>query len=280
MPKAKEAVEQWLDGLKAQGKLDDEKLEAIKSALTPEAEEFIGGSVLRQEDYSRLAAQVKQKEREVEQYQASLSEWKTDAEGQFLAMQRAKAAAEAEVARLRTLATAYEIPETEVGKVVTTVETPIEKKDEPKVDMSEYIKAQDAQQAMIDALKVQNKLIALAARHQTLFGKPLEDEELIDRAIQNKRTIEQEWEETYKVADKRQELATAAQEAHDQRVREEERAKVLSELKLPETRPGAPTSPIASMYKDSQAVAEGQVTGLQAALEAYGQGKYRQSSGA
>jgi hypothetical protein len=105
MSKAKEAYEQWLDGLKAQGKLDDEKLELIKSALTPDAIEYIGGNGLRQEDYSRLAAQVKQKEKEVGDFQTALSEWKGSAESEYLAMQRAKASAEAEVTRLKTLGT-------------------------------------------------------------------------------------------------------------------------------------------------------------------------------
>lgn len=278
MSKAKEATEQWLEGLKAQGKLDEEKLAAIKSALTPEAEEYIGGSVLRQEDYSRLANQVKAKEREVLEFQTALSEWKGSAEAEFLAMQRAKAAAEAEAVRLRTLAAAYEVPESELGKATAMADPQTTQQVPPQqIDTSEFIKTKDAQEAMINALKVQNKLLSLAAKHQTYFGKPLDDEELVDRAIRNQRTIEAEWEETYKVADKRSEIAQAAQAAHDQRIREEERAKVLSELKLPETRPGAPTSPIAEMYKDQVALSQDQQSGLQAALEAYGAGKYRQS---
>lgn len=278
MSKSKEAYEQWLDGLKAQGKLDDEKLEAIKSALTPDSVEYIGSSVLRQEDYSRLAKQVKDKERETAEFQTALSEWKTSAESEYLQMQRAKAAAEAEVARLKTLATAYDVPEDELRKGTAPVIVDQPNPQQPAVDTSSFLKKEEAQQAMIDALKVQNKLVTIAARHQTLFGKPLEDEELIDRAIQNQRTIDQEWEETYKVADKRAEIAAAQQEAHDQRIREEERAKVLSELKLPDARPGVPTSPVSEMFKQSVDAANDKQTGLQAALEAYGAGKYRASS--
>jgi hypothetical protein len=276
MSKAKEAYEQWLGGLKDQGKLTDEQLESLKSALTPESVDYIGSSVLRQEDYSRLAAQVKQKEREVADFQASLSEWKGNAESEFLAMQRAKATAEAEIARLKTLAAAYEVPEDELRKGTPTVEDP-NKNAQPAQDMSEFMKTKDAQQAMIDALKVQNKLISIASKHQVLFGNPLDDEALVDRAIQSGRTIDQEWEETYKVADKRAEITAAAQAAHDQRIREEERAKVLSELKLPEARPGAPTSPVSDMFKSSIDTANDHVSGLQAALEAYGTGKYRPS---
>lgn len=280
--KSKEALVAWLEGLEKQGKLPTEKLEALKSTLTPddlpsEVVEYIGGSVLRQEDYSKLSAQARAKEREAAEFQAALTEWKTDAEKQYLEMQRAKAHAEAEVARLQALAKSYEIPETEYGRVTMTPTEPTDKK-EPQVDMSDYLKAKDAQQAMIDALKVQNKLIAIAARHQTLFGKPLEDEQLVDRAIASGRTIEQEWEDHYKVADKRAEMAQAAQEAHDQRIREEERAKLLSELKLPETRPGTATSPISAMFKTTQDAQNDNVSGLQAALEAYGNGKYRTGS--
>src|SRR6185369_9662771 len=172
----KEALVTWLEGLEKQGKLDAEKLAALKETLSPdtlptEVVDYIGGSILRQEDYSRLAAQVKAKEREVADFQTALTEWMGSAEAEYLAMQQAKARAEAEVVRLRTVAQNYEIPETELG--TAKVNTPVETKNEPAVDMSEFIKAKDAQAAMIDALKVQNRLIALAARHQTLFGKPL-----------------------------------------------------------------------------------------------------------
>jgi hypothetical protein len=283
MSKSKEALTAWLEGLEKLGKLSEEQLTALKSTLSPdtlptEVVDYVGGSVLRQEDYSRLAAQMKAKEREVADFQTALTEWKGDAESQYLAMQQAKARAEAEVARLTQLAKSYEIPEAELGKVVT-VESPKEEPTKPNVDVSEFMKKQEAQDAMVSAIKVQNKLLSLAAKHQQYFGKPLDDEELVDRAIQNQRTIEAEWEETYKVADKRQEIATAQQEAHDQKIREEERARLLSELKLPETRPGAPTSPISGMFKQNVDAAADHQTGVQAALEAYGVGKYRPNSG-
>lgn len=278
MAKSKEAAEQWLEGLKAQGKLSDENFEALKNALTPEGIEFIGGSVLRQEDYSRLAAEAKAKVREVSDFQASLSDWKGQAEAEYLQMQRTERAAQAEVARLKALATSYDVPESELGKVAPIVDKPADQPNQ-QIDTSNFIQKQEAQDAMINTLKVQNKLLSIAAKHQTYFGKPLDDETLVDRAISSGKTVEQEWEETYKVADKREEIAAAAAEAHDARVREEERAKVLSELKLPETRPGAPTSPIANMYKEGPSTPNEHVSGLQAALEAYGKGTYRTGSG-
>lgn len=273
MAKSKEATDRWLDGLKAQGKLSDEKLEEIRAALTPEAESYIGESALRQEDYSRLAAQSKAKEKEVGDFQTALAEWKTQAEGEYLAMQTRERATAAEVARLKALATSYDVPESELGKVApVAVEAPKEK----PVDMSQFIQKQEAQDAMINTLKVQNQLLSIAARHQTYFGKPLDDENLVDRAITSGKSVVQEWEDTYKVVEKREEIAVAAAETHDQRIREEERAKVLSELKLPETRPGAPTSPIYDAIKQHVAqTADERTTGLQAALESYNKGTYR-----
>ena len=274
MAKAKEATDQWLDGLKTQGKLSDEQLEAIRSALTPESVEFIGSSVLRQEDYSRLANQAKAKEKELEQYQGTLSEWKTEAEQEYFAMQARERAAQAEVSRLKTLAASYDVPESELGKV-PTVEDPSKSATPPAIDTSKFMEKQEAQEALVHALKLQNKLMSLSAKHQGYFGKPLDDEQLIDRAVASGRTIEQEWEETYKVADRRAEIALAQQEAHDQKVREEERAKVLSELKLPETRTGVPTSPVLhDLMKPAETQADTR-SGIQAALEAYGAGTYR-----
>lgn len=274
MPKPKEALASWLETLKTQGKLKTEELEAIQSALTPdklsdEAVEAIGGSILRQEDYSRLANELKAKEKEVESFQAELSSWKGDAEKEYFDMQRKLREAEAERVRLEAIAKEY-VPESELGKGAVVPEP----KEKPQ-DLSEYMKAADAQEALMNAIKVQNRLLVLNSRHQTLFGKPLEDEDIIDRAIANKRTVDQEWEETYKVADKRAELAAAAQEAHDQKIREEERTKVFSELKLPEIRAGAPTSPVLDSFKPKAPDGTPEVSGLEAAVAAFTSGKYK-----
>lgn len=278
MAKSKEALDQWLEGLKTQGKLSDEKLAVIKEAFegAPEAAEYAGGSVLRQEDYSRHQEALRLERQEMDSHQIALAEWKNQAEAEYFEMQRQKAAAETEVERLKQLAKTY-VPESELGKV-TTVNTPIEKKEpEAPFDTSEFIKAKDAQEAMLNTLKVQNQLMSIGAQHQKLFGEPLDDAELIDRAITNKRTIDQEWVEHYKVADKRAELGLKVQEAHDQKIREEERAKVLSELKLPDTRPGVPRSPVLTIDAANKPAetADERRSGIQAALEAYGAGTYR-----
>lgn len=278
MPKAKDAAEQWLQTLKDQGKLSDENLEAIKTALTPESVEFIGSSVLRQDDYSRLANAAKAKEKEVETFQASLAEWKSDAEKEYFAMQARERVAQAEVARLKSLAISYDVPESELGKVQTVTDPTAATPPAAQIDTSKFMDRQEAQEALMNALKVQNKLMSLAAKHQGLFNKPLDDEAIVDRAIASGRTIEQEWEESYKVADRRAEIAGLQQEAHDQKIREEERAKLLSELKLPETRTGVPTSPVLhDLMKPVESRTETQ-SGIQAALEAYGAGKYRQQT--
>lgn len=280
MPKAKEALASWLEGLEKQGKLEAQALDAIKSALSAdtlpaEAVEYIGGSVLRQEDYSRAIQEAKAKEAEASAYQLELANWKGTAEVEYFEMQRKLSEAEQEAAALRATAREY-VPEAELDKLErkTIVREP-DKTVTSQVDTSKFITQEDAQKAMMDALRVQNHLLALSARHQTLFGKPLEDEDLIDRAIKAGRNVEQEWEETYKVADKRAELAKAEQEAHDTRVREEERARVLSELKLPDQRPGAPTSPVLNEFYKPRQEADDTKSGLQAALESFSSGKYR-----
>lgn len=277
MPKGKEAAEQWLDSLKAQGKLSDETFDAIKNSLTPESLEFVGASALRQEDYSKHMEQLKREKAEQEAFQVELSNWKSQAETEYFEMQRQKAAAEAEIERLKTIAKDY-VPESELGKVNTV--TP--KRDEPVVpqfDPKDYISQIDAQAALLNTIKVTNQIMAIGAQHQKLFGEPLDDAELVDRAIANKRDVSQEWEAHYKVADKRAEIVAKQQEVHDQKIREEERARLLSELKLPETRPGAPRSPVMTIgtEKPAETPADRQ-SGLQAALEAYGAGTYRSQS--
>lgn len=276
MPKSKEALEQWLEGLKSQGKLDDQKLEAIRSALdTPEVQEYVGSSVLRQEDYSRLVAAAKAKEAEAITFQQSLADWKGSAETEYFDMQKKMNDAIAEKDRLEAIAKEY-VPEADLETVRKARGEIVEPVKPVEVDLSSYLKMEDAQKAMIDNLKVQNRLFYLAAQHQKLFGEPLEDEGLIDRAIAANRTLDQEWEDKYKVADKRAELATQAQEAHDAKIREEERTKILSELKLPEIRDGISRSPVLADFQQKPVVADvDKQTGIQAALEAYSKGTYR-----
>lgn len=274
MPKGKEAAEAWLQQLKEQGKLSDEQLASIQSSLTPESLEFVGSSTLRQEDYSRHMEQLKRDKQEYEQHINAVTDWKVQAEAEYFQMQTAKATAEAENTRLKALATEY-VPESELGKV-TTVTTKVNEPVQAQFDTSQFVKTEDAQAAMLNTIKVQSQLLAIAAQHQKLYGEPLDDVELVDRAIANKRDIKTEWETHYKVADRRAEIVATQQEAHDQKIREEERTRVLSELKLPETRPGVPRSPVMSLAaeKPAEGTAERQ-TGLQAALEAYGAGTYR-----
>lgn len=279
MAKAKEALEQWLEGLEKQGKLETEALEAVRSALSPdklpaEAVEYIGGSVLRQEDYSKVIQAAKTKEQEAAAYQQELANWKGTAEAEYFEMQRKLSEAEQEAAALRATAREY-VPEAELDKLERKPVVKDPKEVVPQIDTSEFLKKQEAQEAMMNALKVQNRLMFIGAQHQKLFGTPLEDAELIDRAVTAGRTLDEEWEDRYKVADKKAELAKAEQEAHDQKIREEERSRVLSELKLPEQRSGAPTSPVLNeFYKPKQDVNDSK-SGVQAALEAYSAGTYR-----
>ncbi len=273
-----DTIQQWLQELKAKGNLSDENFRALNDAITaqPQAQEFVKGSILRQQDYSRRMNDLQQQEAATQTYQQSLVEWKTKAESEYNSMRQKLAEAEAARARAAALAQTYGADPEEIGTYTPPAQPRVET---PTFDPKDFISTKDAQEAMVNQLRLQNKLLTLSAQHQKLFGEPLMDDELVDRALRNRRSIEDEWKESFQVEQKRNEQAQAQQEALLARIREEERAKVLSELQLPQSRPEAPTSPLYATNMIKTAPTQGETdtrSGVQAAIDAWNERRYAQ----
>lgn len=94
----------------------------------------------------------------------------------------------------------------------------------------------------------------IAAEHTALFGKPLTNfRELRKKAIEAKQPVYQYWESTYKVADKRNEIAAKEKQAYEDQIRKDERAKMIAEQANPMTRPGMPSrAPFMPAAKDKE----------------------------
>ncbi len=83
--------------------------------------------------------------------------------------------------------------------------------------------------------------IECVAAHRELFGQGISPRALVQEALAAKKPVTEYWEEKYKVADKRTEIAKAASETHDREVEERGYRKAMSEREHPGTRALAPS---------------------------------------
>lgn len=107
----------------------------------------------------------------------------------------------------------------------------------PAFDPTKYVESGTFQQAFNatgDAIAI---ALNINNQHRKLFGEDLDVEGLLAKARSKKVALKDIWEQEYPVAAKRQEIAAAAQKAHDDAIRLEERNKLASEFGNPNTRP-------------------------------------------
>lgn len=194
-------TQSWLDGLAKEGALSPEAIASLKSAAesNPATAEYLKGSVLRQTDYSRRQTELQaakaeadaalalaaQKDAEVTQFQVDLAKWKGDAEPEYKrALEDSAAAtgrAAAAEARLKAIAKAYGVPESELG-----LEAPVIKKEEPipGFDTSKFVTRDNIKQVMSEGALIDASIHDLDMEYFELTGKHLRNAaELVGKAI-------------------------------------------------------------------------------------------------
>lgn len=100
-------------------------------------------------------------------------------------------------------------------------------------DPKKFVSAEDFQSAFDRTGEAIAQAQTLFAEHHALFGSfPTDIEDMRKAAVASRgqKNIRQVWEEKYKVADKRSEIAAAKQKAHDDAIRAETRTAVTQEL--------------------------------------------------
>lgn len=123
-------------------------------------------------------------------------------------------------------------------------------------------------------------LLDLQVEHQRIAGKPLENSlELVNKSLESGKPIRQVWEEMYDIPKLKAEQAQRTQQEHDEKIRREERTKVMSELNNPTSRPagGVFQSPVLVAAQKSTANVipnAGSRMGVERAMAAHGAGKY------
>jgi len=307
-------VEEWIKELGLPETEQKTMLELIGKG-GEKAQRYILENQLRQSDYSKkfdaLQADVKKKEADLaakakkeDEYHNSLAAWDTkrkkELEDATAARQKAEAALATAREKANKLATEFEIPADQVtslfeGAPVTQPNNqPTHQQFDPKELDSRFV-TQDMFRTEAKAYARLATLIpSLERSHFRLFGDAAEApnwEELIEKTVQTggKKTLQQVYEEEYKVADKRKELDTAAIEARVKRERQEaadqERAKILGEnpalgnnVRTGE-REGSPVLSLARKQAEASnqgkpPISSGQ-SAVQAAVTAFNTGKYK-----
>ena len=259
---------------------------------------------LRQEDYSRhmntlgdkekeLEGRIAKKESDLDAHEKGLVEWKGTADKTLVQRQAELAKAQQELTSTRQamdrIAADYSIDRAAYGITPTPVggngNPPATVQTDPPLD-GKYVSLEQFKKAVSEVQlfpQVAAELQDLSAEHQQLFGKPLtKTRDLVADAVKRNLPIREVWEEVHKVAAKREEVTRVAQEQHDETIREEERTKVRSELRLPAPRPELPGSPVLGQLKPPGQTEQGPQSSriaVDAAVAAWSAGKHRTAGG-
>lgn len=127
-----------------------------------------------------------------------------------------------------------------------------------------FLSRDDAAGALRDFAILNNKMNRIQAKHQRLFGEPLEDD-LVTHFLQTGEDPEKHWEVKYNVETKQQEIATRTREAEMAKMKETMRAELMQEFSVdPSKVMGGPlqgkggVSPLLEAYTQSRALSHSQ----------------------
>jgi hypothetical protein len=230
MSKASEVTQAWLEGLKKTGAISEDELKVLESSIAkPEVAEYVGASQLRQDEFSRkmneLNSGYQTKLQEVQNYERELANWRGTTEKSISQVQAELLQARAEAARIRQVAQTYGLDESDLGQPVAPYTTPpgtpgVATQTEgsnPNLQNlnQEFLSRKEADELGTMYTLLPAEINDIVAEHQELFGgkSPKGMKDIVNRAIKEKRSIRDVYEEQFKVADRRAELETQAREA-------------------------------------------------------------------
>lgn len=289
------ALQDWLKGLD----LSEEERRTLEPVLAKEpVQKKLREQVLMRSDYSKhmdqlaqekksLEEQIQQKLAEADQYAQGLASWKGNADKQLAesqaAAQKLQAELEATKAAMSKVQSDYGI---DPNQYVTPASTSVPTKAFDESILGSYVKADDFQKAVNDAMQfpqIAAELMDLNAEHMELYGKRLpNNRKLVEQAISNKRSIRDTWAEQYKVDERRAEVAKKLHDEEIEKVKADTEARIRSELKIPAQRPNAARPIVLSEHLKGREVHRGPAgdqSTVSAAMEAYSSGKYAEGSG-
>lgn len=212
----------------------------------------VGEGVLAQADYTRRQQELKATEEKLktevadrikaeDAFHGEVASWKQGKEKEFVDAVNARQAAETALASVRDkikgLATTYTIPEAEVNPLLAGAPNPNPNPNpnpQPRSDDGRFVKPEDLAALQRDAVLVPAILQQIADDHRRLFPNQAIDMVAIVKGAQaNNRSLVAEWEQTFKVPERRQEIVTEARNKDisdaEKRGAESERSRLLAE---------------------------------------------------
>lgn len=264
-------VERVVDGLIQSGRISQEH----RAFYVQQIESGLGDHLLRGADYTRKTQELAQARREFDQQvaterqkltgqQQKLEDWYNRVEGDLRDYDSLKAKAAAYEQKLRDYNIYDEVeqprnPNNPTPRPVDSRQTQVNTNHRP-------LTVEEGNRFASDILLLQSKLNRIQNEHFRVFGQPLPpDEDLVAHFMKTGDDPEQYWRTKYNVDSRKAEIQAQSQAAYEEKIRAEERAKVMAEITSDPNRvAGAPVL--------------GRVGGVSPLLEAYSQSKATQHS--
>jgi len=315
-------IANWVKGLK----LPEAEQAAVLAAIGKggkDALEFLEGNQLRQDEFSRkmnaeqkrieaLEKDLSTKMAQEDRFHTELSTWKTGSEKKYNdaveARKKAEDALQAARDKVKTIQEEFEVPQDRINQLFEGVPARASNDTPPARSHEDNLKELDGRYVTREMFQAEARAYArlsaltptLTMQHLRLFGQDAELpdwDKLIEDTITAKgaKTLQQVYEDHYKIADKRKELAdkdienriaTARKEAADA-----ERAKILADNPTLGTtvrtgeREGSPILNLARRQAAEDAAKRVNqptaiVSPVQAAVQAFNEGKYKNGKAA
>ena len=251
-------LKKWIGDIAAKGKLSPEDVRLLEDKLSkPEIVQAIGEGQLRQQEFDRKLNSMKtdfdKKTQDLNAYHGRLANFEKTAQdtlqNQDKQLQSERTARVRYEEKLKGLARDYGIDEATLIQHVEASPAPTTRTADPAPQPAHGEQLErfqtDVSTAMMKMPLVQADLMDLAEEHRQLGIKsPFRATELVSEAIERKVPLRKIWEEKHSISDRRQEIATEEQRAHDDLIRREERERIVTEQNTPSFRPEASRSPI------------------------------------
>jgi len=275
-------VERVVDDLIKQGRAT----EAMRSEYISLIEKGLGDHLLRGADYTNKTKELAEQRRQAEQWLASerqkiqaeverLRQWENSAKGE---LERSSQVMNqlpeltAKVAAYEQKLKDYQIFDEVVVPPIKTTTTPTDpnpykppQQTQPGTPVNKFLTVDDANQFGNNLLTLVKKVNKIQNEHRRLFGTDLDDD-LIEHFTTTGEDPEQHWRVKYAVENRQREIQNQHQEAERAKIREEERAKIMSEISMDPGRvvglPGSGSkgglSPLLEQYTGSRALQHSQ----------------------
>ena len=238
--KTQDATASWLEGLKNTGAISEEEWKVLEGATAKqEFVDYVGETALSRSDYSRrqneLQAEFQAKTQELNDYQKELANWRGLTEKEVSTIRAEAEQLRAERQRLVGVAQSFGLTEDDLGTPVApfTTNPNLQVQKQPaqhEIDPTKYMSRDEFQNEAVTYALLPGEIADITAEHVELFGKaPNKMRQIVETAIREKRTVRDVYEDEYKVADRRSELANAEREAEIKRRVEEELTRFRTE---------------------------------------------------